>query len=159
MSTCEEGWERNGSNCFIWSTDMKSWMDAEDFCKEKDAHLASVTSTALNDYALEGMDKRRMLNLWLGGSDLEVESVWKLADCSPWEFTFWGSGEPNNWHGPQDCLNYHQDNRRWDDGHCNTPCRFLCSKKICQGIENHIKISIFYQNLRDFSLQAPALSP
>ena len=73
-----------------------SWMDAEDFCKEKGAHLASVTSSAINDYLLEGKEKRDMYHLWIGGSDQEVEGIWKWTDCSPWEFTFWRSGEPNN---------------------------------------------------------------
>ena len=115
-----------------------NWTDAEDFCKEKGAHLASLTSTVLNDYALEGKDKRHMDFLWIGGSDLEVEGVWKWADCTPWEFKFWRLGEPNNFHGAQDCLNFHLEDRRWDDAQCNTPSGFLCSKKICQGIENHI---------------------
>ena len=133
VSACEPGWEENDNRCYFWSTNMLNWTDAEDFCKMKGAHLASVTSTATNDYALKGKDKRRMYHLWIGGSDLEVEGVWKWADCSPWEFTFWRSGEPNNYHGAQDCINYHPEDRRWDDYQCNTKAWFLCSKMICPG--------------------------
>ena len=77
-----------------------SWTDAEDFCKEKGAHLASVTSSAINDYILEGKVRRNITHLWVGGTDAEVEDVWKWTDCSSWEFSFWGLGEPNNY-GPQ----------------------------------------------------------
>ena len=41
-----------------------NWTEAEDFCKMKGAHLASVTSTATNDYALEGKGN---YSLWIGG--------------------------------------------------------------------------------------------
>ena len=58
MSACEEGWEQNGTTCYFWSTNLRNWTEAEDFCKEKGAHLASVTSNATNDYVLEGKDKR-----------------------------------------------------------------------------------------------------
>ena len=127
-----------------------NWSDAEDFCKEKGAHLASLTSTVLNDYALEGKDKRGIYHLWIGGSDLEVEGVWKWADCTPWEFTFWRLGEPNNANGvqEQDCLTYDPGARTWDDYHCDTPCGFLCSKSICPGEEKHIKIERLRSHIR-----------
>merc|ERR1712192_101596 len=59
--------------------------------------------------------------------------TWKWADCSPWEITFWRSGEPNNHLGPQDCLNYHPEDRKWDDIQCNSKAGFLCSQQICPG--------------------------
>ena len=135
MSACEEGWERNGTTCYFWSTNAKSWSDAEDFCKEKGAHLASVTSSAINDYILGGKVRRDISRLWVGGTDAEVEDVWKWTDCSPWEFSFWGAGEPNNF-GPQ-CLVYHPNNK-WDDRTCFNEDMFLCGQKICPGGENFI---------------------
>ena len=82
-----------------------NWTEAEDFCKMKGAHLASVTSSAINDYVLEGKARRDLIHLWIGGTDAEVEDVWKWTDCSSWEFSFWDVGEPNNF-GPT-CLGKH----------------------------------------------------
>ena len=137
MSACEEGWERNGTTCYFWSTDAKSWSDAEDFCKEKGAHLASVTSSAINDYILGGKVRRDISRLWVGGTDAEVEDVWKWTDCSPWEFTLWDRDQPDNGRiskvgQGQHCLFIHSDNR-WNDRECeiSTKYRFLCSVKIC----------------------------
>merc|ERR1711934_751137 len=126
---CEQGWEKNGANCYFWSTNKMNWTDAEDFCKKKGAHLASVTSSTINDYILEGKAIRNIPHLWVGGTDAEIEDVWKWTDGSAWEFTYWGSGEPNNF-GPQ-CLVYHPSNT-WDDRTCFWEDKFLCSQTRCQ---------------------------
>ena len=112
-----------------------NWTDAEDFCKEKGAHLASVTSSTINDYILEGKAIRNIPHLWVGGTDAEIEDVWKWTDGSAWEFTFWGPGEPNNF-GTQ-CLVYHPSNT-WDDRTCFWEDKFLCSQTRCQGRENQL---------------------
>ena len=133
MSSCEPDWDENGNHCYLWSTDEKNWTEAEDFCQRKGAHLASVTSATINDYVLEGKDKREMYLLWIGGSDLEVNGVWKWTDCSVWDFTFWRPGEPNDHLGSQDCLNIHPEDRKWDDYQCYTKSGFLCGQRICSG--------------------------
>ena len=115
-----------------------NWTDAEDFCKEKGAHLASVTSSTINDYILEGKAIRNIPHLWVGGTDAEIEDVWKWTDGSAWEFTFWGPGEPNNF-GTQ-CLVYHPSNT-WDDRTCFWEDKFLCSQTLCQGRDNQLCIS------------------
>merc|ERR1719507_241873 len=35
VKSCEQDWEKNGEHCYLWSTDNKTWTDAEDFCLEK----------------------------------------------------------------------------------------------------------------------------
>ena len=136
VSACEPYWEENGNHCYLWSTDKKNWTEAEDFCQRKGAHLASVTSAAINNYVLKGIDKRGMYSLWIGGSDLEVNGVWKWTDCSVWDnssFTFWRPGEPNDHLRSQDCLSYHPEDREWDDNRCNGHFGFLCGQRICSG--------------------------
>ena len=42
--------------------------------------------------------KRRDLDfVWLGGTDKIKEGTWSWTDGSPFEFTNWSRGEPNNW--------------------------------------------------------------
>ena len=108
-----------------------TWPDAEDYCKKESGHLASVTSNATNDYVVDGKKKRDINRLWIGGSDSEAEGTLRWADCSPWEFTLWKSGEPNGKWGAQNCLNYIDHGSRWDDQECKNPERFLCSQTIC----------------------------
>ena len=97
------------------------------------------------------MKKRGIDFLWLGGTDKDEEGTWKWSDGSPFEFTNWLWGEPNNWigNGPneldEDCM--HMDNfgrwefdnegklreksGKWNDLRCDKKLHFLCAQKIC----------------------------
>ena len=76
---------------------------------------------------------------WLGGNDIEKEGTWKWTDCTPWDYTFWASSEPNNLGRDEDCLtqlaspaqfgNYLH--WKWNDENCSDKFAFLCSKRIC----------------------------
>ena len=134
--SCEENWDKNGNQCYYWSTNTKTWDDAEDFCKEEGANLASVTSKATNDYIAAGLKKHKDHFLWIGGSDKESEGDWKWSDGSTWEFTNWGTiggvQQPSN-HSGHDCLEYQRGDRTWNDLNCHIKRRYLCSKKLCSG--------------------------
>ena len=99
-----QGWEQNGDNSYLWSTTNKNWADAEEFCVNEGGHLASVTSDAINEYVMEGMNIKGLNRLWIGGTDIHQEGVWQWTDNMPWEFTSWDQGEPNNSGGNEDCL-------------------------------------------------------
>ena len=127
-----QGWEQNGDNCYLWSTNEKNWSDAEEFCVNEGGHLASITSDAINSYVREGISG----HLWIGGNDIHQEGVWQWTDNMPWEFTAWDQGEPNNSGGNEDCLviwGYSGSGYSWNDGHCHRELRFLCSKKTNSG--------------------------
>jgi len=143
VKSCEQDWEKNGEHCYLWSTDKKTWTDAEDFCRKEGGHLASVHSNATFNFLLEGINRTGLPTAWLGGNDLEVEGTWKWVDCSPWNLTFWARREPNNFGGPEDCLvlafrhiSPHL-NHKWNDGKCGSKLGFVCSKSICSGDNEH----------------------
>jgi len=138
VEACAEGWEANGDHCYLFGDEKKNWTAAEDFCRGEGGHLATVNTNATKEFVLEGLTRRNFRSIWIGGSDIEEEGVWKWTDCTPWEAEFWARGEPNNAGNIQDCLalvlrsdSYPQLNRQWDDGDCSTKNEFLCSKKIC----------------------------
>ena len=137
VEACGEGWEENGEHCYLLSTEAKNWTDAEDFCQQAEGHLASIHSNVTNDFVAEGTKRRGLDRLWLGGNDIEEEGTWKWTDCTPWEDTFWGGGEPNNL-GEEDCLEVRS--LKWNDLKCSGEQGFVCSKKICTGrIYDHFK--------------------
>jgi len=140
VEACEENWEKNGDHCYLWNNDAKNWTAAEDFCQQAGGHLASVSSNSTNDYIWEGKNRRGLDRVWLGGSDIKEEGVWNWIDCTPWEYTFWQSGEPNNAvvedRPVENCLEigrYHD--KKWNDAPCGHGKGFVCSKKICPGPE------------------------
>ena len=105
-----------------------SWNEAEAFCQQKNGHLASITSEAINQYVLEGMNSRGFSSSWVGGNDIDEEGTWTWTDGSPFEFTFWYSGEPNNHGGGEDCIHHRLGGYKWNDRPCSDSLTFLCSK-------------------------------
>ena len=132
---------------FTWIC-SRSWNQAEQQCQDIFGHLASVTSDTIHQYVLEGMKKRGIDFLWLGGTDKDEEGTWKWSDGSPFEFTNWLWGEPNNWIGnelDEDCMHMdnfarwesdnegklREKNGKWNDLRCDKKLHFLCAQKIC----------------------------
>ena len=136
MTACAEGWETFGNHCFKWKTHYETWDSAQICCKSENANLASVTSEAINQYVLEGMRSRNLSHIWIGGNDKDEEGTWKRVDGSPFEFTFWSFGEPNNHANNEDCMihgwNAMGMQDMWNDYPCTTRVKgLLCGKKIC----------------------------
>ena len=130
---------------FIWIC-SRSWNRAAQRCRDgllRNSNLASVTSDAIHQYVLEGMKRRNLDFVWLGGTDKIKEGTWSWIDGSPFEFTNWSRREPNNWkiepnEPDEDCMHMDrlgrlgQDRGKWNDLRCDTKLHFLCAKKICQ---------------------------
>merc|ERR1719474_486498 len=142
-------WETFGDHCYFWANSRPeevSWNRAAQRCRDgllRNSNLASVTSDAIHQYVLEGMKKRGLDFVWLGGTDKVKEGTWSWIDGSPFEFTNWSRGEPNNWkieiyEPDEDCMHMDrlgrlgQDRGKWNDLRCDTKLHFLCAKKICQ---------------------------
>ena len=129
-----------GEHCYLWSTDKKSWTAAENFCLKERGHLASATSKDTSVFLWKGMKRKGIRNVWIGGNDIEKEGTWKWPKaCYPWKATFWASGEPNNW-GNEDCMEMSIGNKgRWNDNSCRRKDKFICSQRICSGLNPNIR--------------------
>ena len=98
VPTCPDNWEKNDERCYLWQNDPKIWAEAEQFCNENEAHLASVTSQSIQNYIWSKIEPTGK-SLWIGGSDQDQEGEWKWSDGSEWNFTQWLTNEPNNFNG------------------------------------------------------------
>ena len=69
--------------------------------------------------------------IWLGASDEAQEGhfVW-IPSGRPLMFTDWGTDEPNNLNGDEDCLMYLLYERKWNDFPCDHTGIF---RWICEG--------------------------
>ena len=139
VKECPQDWENHGDHCYLWSdkdtSGMKTWDKAEAFCIQKGGHLASATTAAIETYITKENAKRRLKHLWLGGSDIEKEGVWKWSDGSPWNFTKWNKGQPTSDEiaPDEDCLQYYHLAEQWSDRPCSDEGNFVCSQLMCSG--------------------------
>ena len=117
---------------------LLSWLKAEEFCIDKDAHLASVTNLGIHNYIRSRVDTNDYRTFfWIGGTDQEQEGKWSWTDGSGWNFTKWATShvqQPDDFGGREDCLQIYSSRTRdgWNDQSCESERRFVCSRRICQ---------------------------
>ncbi|KAG9274153.1 macrophage mannose receptor 1-like [Astyanax mexicanus] len=130
-SVCQNGWSQFESRCFRVFTSTTNWAAAEQNCVAMGGHLASVHSS--EEYAF-------MLNLllsvvnsaaWIGGTDAAQEGVWVWTDGSAFNYTYWESGQPDNFINIENCMmmNWGAVNfRSWNDAQCQENFPSVCAQ-------------------------------
>ncbi|KAM9726471.1 galactose-specific lectin nattectin-like [Menidia menidia] len=128
---CPAGWTYNDGFCYLFVGSEKTWADAERFCISQKANLASIQSndefTFLKNLIIQkGGPSRRT---WIGGHDAVQDNVWMWSDGSPFTFTSWGPGEPNNTGGKEPCMEIMNAGSGYvNDEPCHRRSAFICAK-------------------------------
>uniref|UniRef100_A0A665WX04 C-type lectin domain-containing protein n=1 Tax=Echeneis naucrates TaxID=173247 RepID=A0A665WX04_ECHNA len=121
LNQCEEGWEHNGGKCYLFSTNEE------------------ISSTfPLQGFLAERLRIKHQGFFWIGLTDSKNESDWLWVDGSPLDksWTFWRSGEPNNWKGKdpdgENCVAMGETGKiieSWNDDSCKTEYKRICEKE------------------------------
>jgi cysteine-rich repeat protein len=99
----------------------RTWAAAADDCVTLGGHLASIPDLA-TDQLLAPLAPS---SAWIGLTDAAIEGTWVWNDGTPFAFTNWNSGEPNN-SGNEDCVHLLGDGR-WNDLPCtDASVAYLC---------------------------------
>ncbi|XP_017294279.1 galactose-specific lectin nattectin-like [Kryptolebias marmoratus] len=128
---CPLNWTYFGGRCYLFKENEKDWDDAEDFCNLFDAHLTSIQGDDDYNFIRELVLKATGTNTrtWVGGTDAEEEGYWVWTDGSPFTFTAWGSGEPNNVDGNENCMEINLRGQDYvNDENCSRKNSFICAK-------------------------------
>lgn len=77
--------------------------------------LATVGSAAEHAFvtSLLNPSSPQRSHYWLGATDLAQEGVWQWVDGTPWSFSLWGTGEPNNAGAAEHYLAYDLRGTTW----------------------------------------------
>lgn len=87
--------EFNGHYYQVYDNSM-TWTEAKEYCEKLGGHLVTITSIEENNYIKDLVVSNGKKNAyWLGASDSETEGVWKWVTGEPFEFSDWGTDEPN----------------------------------------------------------------
>ena len=70
IAPCPAGWEEFEGSCYLMvSTGTYYWQNAENYCKSKGGHLASIHSKAEGDFIIELAGSSHFY-IWLGATDV-----------------------------------------------------------------------------------------
>ncbi|XP_030285706.1 galactose-specific lectin nattectin-like isoform X2 [Sparus aurata] len=133
VPSCPGGWTGYNDRCFLYIPSLMSWANAEKHCQTQGGNLASVHSFD-EQRAIQTMIQRQTFmypRTWLGGYDAMQEGTWFWSDGTPFHFTYWAPGQPDNFLFAQHCLSMNYgDERKFDDHRCDFREPFVCAKKL-----------------------------
>ncbi|XP_008401454.2 galactose-specific lectin nattectin-like [Poecilia reticulata] len=130
---CPRAWTGFNGRCFRYIPKPMSWARAEKNCHSMKANLASVHD--MEEYheiqRLIMTASHEYKETWIGGTDAQEENHWFWIDGTPFLYTNWCPGEPNNHRRQkQDCLHMnHGGQKCWDDFQCYLQRPSVCAKK------------------------------
>ena len=101
----------------------KDWNGARAYCQgTSGGDLASIPDQETNEVVSNLLSGSGVY--WLGGTDAASEGAWQWADGTPWGFTNWRSGQPDNEDGQHYLVTY---NGLWADAALGSWGRwFIC---------------------------------
>ncbi|XP_024917717.1 perlucin-like protein [Cynoglossus semilaevis] len=133
---CHAGWRIYKNNCYYFSTDQKSWLDANAYCLGQRSNLMSIQDIQ------ERMWLRTQIGsdiYWFGLNDRVTEGVYQWSDGTQFieHLSYWMHGQPDNW-DDEDCgqvvgYNYGQ----WNDDKCSSERKYICK---------HVNRTLTYKN-------------
>jgi hypothetical protein len=98
----------------VSTSNQINWTDARDAAIQKGGYLATITSTAENDFvnSLGTTDHR-----WIGGSRPDPSSAWTWVTGELFSYANWGPGQPDNQgaDGPENYLEIMGTTTLWND--------------------------------------------
>uniref|UniRef100_I3K3T8 CD209 antigen-like protein A n=1 Tax=Oreochromis niloticus TaxID=8128 RepID=I3K3T8_ORENI len=99
--TCPAGWSMFSHSCYLLSGRSGSWHSARKNCIDQGADLVVIDSPEEQNFIASFTEERT----WIGLNDIEQEGTWKWVDGTPLTLQYWASGQPDNHHLREDCLN------------------------------------------------------
>uniref|UniRef100_A0A8C2A2Q9 C-type lectin domain-containing protein n=1 Tax=Cyprinus carpio TaxID=7962 RepID=A0A8C2A2Q9_CYPCA len=122
-----------GPVCFFMSTELKSWFDSRQYCRDRGADLVIINTEEKQRFIYSLISER----VWIGLSDTENEGIMKWVDNSTLKQGFWLKGQPNNQNENQNCieLNYNREKtgwtplNSWNDFSCSDKKKGFCEKQ------------------------------
>nr|XP_033781043.1 C-type lectin domain family 4 member G-like isoform X2 [Geotrypetes seraphini] len=121
LCRCPRDWLWNLGSCYYFSTDLRNWEGAQEFCISKSSHLLIVEE----DETRYLMDHTKSHNYWIGLS--KKANGWTWVDGSPLTFSKWNEGEPNNMQKREHCAEMYTSGK-WNDHDCSFKKQWICEK-------------------------------
>ncbi|XP_073235810.1 snaclec coagulation factor IX-binding protein subunit A-like [Porites lutea] len=134
--SCPQGWIGHEGSCYSPFVHGATWQEAEDTCREFDAHLALSRSESENEFIAEEVGRPES-RVWIGLRRKEGEFVW--SDGQKAEYTNWRNGEPKG-SSSGDCVSLLPEDifSSWEVTKCDNMQAFICERASKIMLRGHI---------------------
>ncbi|KAK1151748.1 macrophage mannose receptor 1-like, partial [Acipenser oxyrinchus oxyrinchus] len=106
---------------YILIEELKTWTEAQQYCKEHHTDLVSIKNTSENEDLVK---KAQGKPFWIG----LFNNPWKWSrQGDNYTFHNWNGGEPNNWGGNEKCVEMSKSGQ-WNDIPCTFQLPFCCDE-------------------------------
>ncbi|XP_071138099.1 perlucin-like protein [Mytilus edulis] len=140
ISKCPKDWAEYRGECFLFSIDRRTWVDAQKNCRTHQAYLVTDDNAEKHNFIrqiLSVLDGERIQNFFVGATDQAFEGEWRWLETGvPLKgYTAWGPGKPEHnatLANKQNCLMYYwvDDDVFWTDHDCSDRhVHFICEKQ------------------------------
>ena len=137
-SACQDGWIGHGTSCYKLFNSSKTWENAKTKCKQRNASLVKVESSAENDFIKTTLLPTKSDDYWIGLSDSNKEGDWLWTDGTQLGldgYKNWGGKQPNDKNNNQNCVvirirksdSHHYG--KWHDLQCSHRKQYICEKR------------------------------
>ncbi|XP_050405448.2 macrophage mannose receptor 1 [Patella vulgata] len=124
---CPTGWVEYMDSCYKAYTNKRTWIDAQQACLNMGADLASIHNASAQAVIKASLNRYLYrATYWIGLNDRGTEGRLVWSDGTPLDFTSWGSAEPNDQNGREDCVEYSQMTSKWNDNSCFIKNNYIC---------------------------------
>ncbi|XP_071078434.1 uncharacterized protein [Haliotis cracherodii] len=127
--SCPNGWHFYNGDCFVYVNVEKNYADAVSHCQSLGAIVAPTKDMKELEFVSALREERKYI--WIGGTDIDTEGSFKWSDGTPFTWTNWENGQPNNYGNKQDCVEAYTEKyqHQWNDLYCSSERTFVCSRK------------------------------
>ncbi|XP_060943428.1 lactose-binding lectin l-2-like [Limanda limanda] len=131
---CPLFWFSFNNRCYKYVATPMTWANAEFHCVSQGANLVSIHSLGEENFItalIKNFDHAEGVT-WIGLTDQHIEGRWMWSDGCAVKFTFWSSGQPDNYNGWENCVhnNYLEIEKKWNDNSCSVPYPSVCASRI-----------------------------
>ena len=96
---CDAGWKQFTGKCYKYSSLKTNRTEAFRYCKSSNENPSSTLVSIPNNETNNFLLTLTIESAWTGGYRKSDGVSWGWTDGSPWTFSNWSPGEPNNYSG------------------------------------------------------------
>ncbi|KAH3787767.1 perlucin-like [Dreissena polymorpha] len=127
---CEDGFVKHRENCYHFSHDTETWINALTACRViYNSQLVEIVDPGENAFLVNESTLRHM-EYWIGADDLRVEGEWMWATSGD-QVSNRTSGNRmfiSNSANNENCLEINAGS--WNDDRCDKSQHYICQKSV-----------------------------